>query len=552
MPDAATDPSAAAEVSAETGRPPWQWSAAEIAAVVRSGRITATAVLASVRERLAAVEPDLNALVVPTPERAERVAAELDRRRAAGETLGPLAGVPISIKECYRLAGTPTTLGRTGNFETDTEDAVFVRRLLAAGAVPMGKTNVPLMMIYPESDNPRYGRTVHPLDRTRSPGGSSGGEAALIAAGGSACGLANDLGGSIRVPASHTGLVGLKPTSRRLARIGAAANLSGLEALTWQAGPLTRTVADCEVVFRVICGMDDSGEKAVDTPADAAPWDAVPARPPRGEDVDVSGLTFGRCDDDGYFPFGAAARRAVDVAATALADAGATVVPYRPAETEEMLAVYFGIMSADGGASLRQAIGGSRSNAALNRLLTLGRVPRLVRPPLAGLLRWLSRGYEADLVGWTGAASASRLWKLTARLEAYRRRTIARWDDAGLDGVVMPAAATPALPHGTGVELIPAGAAAYLANVLGVPAGTVPAVRVGEDDVAADLAVGNRTGCDRLTRLAARCGVGSVGLPVGAQVLARHWREDIVFAAMTAIEAAVTLPPPWTRGPTDP
>jgi fatty acid amide hydrolase len=137
-------------------------------------------------------------------ESARQAAASVDTARARGEKLGPLGGVPVTIKECFDLAGTASTFGlTTRRDEIESKDDPYVAALRAAGAIPIAKTNLPQLMIFTETDNPLYGRTNNPWDLERSCGGSSGGEAAVIAAGASPLGLGNDIGGSLRVPAAR-------------------------------------------------------------------------------------------------------------------------------------------------------------------------------------------------------------------------------------------------------------------------------------------------------------------------------------------------------------
>ena len=182
--------------------------------------------------------------------RGSREARAIDDCRRRGEPLGPLAGVPITVKECFQLTGTPTTLGvrrRGESHETvplATTDGPLIARLRSAGAIVVGKTNVPQLMLLYETDNPVYGRTNNPWDMGRGSGGSSGGEAAIIAAGGVPLGLATDLGGSIRQPAHVCGIHGLKPSGGRLTCVGSSSAFTGFDAMPIQPGPMARHVED--------------------------------------------------------------------------------------------------------------------------------------------------------------------------------------------------------------------------------------------------------------------------------------------------------------------
>ena len=255
----------------------------------------------------------------------------------------------MSVKECFFLEGTPATVGLTSSTsERNKRDGVLVRRLKKAGANIVGKTNVPQLMLWHESDNPVYGRTDNPWNAERTCGGSSGGEAAVIAANGVPIGLGNDLGGSIRIPASHCGICGLKPTSHRLTTSGAFRNLRGLAGMVTQPGPFARNVNDLEIALRVLEGR--AGElNELSSLGDESPvaWSARAA-------IDVTKLRVGYWDDDGCFPVSACVKRAVAKAVQALESRGVEVVPFEPREFNEFFDLYFGLVSVDGGRDFKQ------------------------------------------------------------------------------------------------------------------------------------------------------------------------------------------------------
>src|SRR5262249_49918030 len=185
--------------------------------------------------------------------RAEARAA--DEQHARGEPLGPLHGVPITIKEQFMLKDTPSTWGLPSQANWRAEaDGPLVARLREAGGIVLGKTNIPQLLYYNEADNPVYGRCNNPWDPERTPGGSSGGEAAIVSAGGSALGIGGDLGGSLRVPAHFCGICTLKPTSLRLTNLDNPPHLGahGQEAIINQDGVLARSVADLALGMRIL------------------------------------------------------------------------------------------------------------------------------------------------------------------------------------------------------------------------------------------------------------------------------------------------------------
>ncbi|UCC93731.1 MAG: hypothetical protein JSW25_03445, partial [Thermoplasmata archaeon] len=228
--------------------------AAEIAQRIRSGEVTSAQVTQAFIARIKEVDPSLNAVVVPLFDEAMAQAAEADRAVSEGRELSPLHGVPMTIKEQYNVRGTPTTLGLESLADNVYDwEGLLVTKLRSAGVVFLGKTNVPQLLVADETDNTVYGRTNNPWDTDRSPGGSSGGESALIAARGSPLGLGGDFGGSIRVPCHFSGIAGLKPTTGRLALSDVPTGIyaAGQEAVLFQAGPMARHVDDLAVAMRV-------------------------------------------------------------------------------------------------------------------------------------------------------------------------------------------------------------------------------------------------------------------------------------------------------------
>ncbi|MEP6972694.1 MAG: amidase family protein [Actinomycetota bacterium] len=194
-------------------------SASVLAQEIADGRMSVVEVVEAHITRIEAVDPRLNAVVVPMFDDARRRAQEADRLPT--ELRGRLHGVPITVKECFDVTGTPSTAGLTARSRHRAKtDAPLIASVRQAGGILLGKTNVSQLLMYVETDNPVYGRTNNPHDADRSPGGSSGGEAAIIAAGGSALGLGTDVGGSVRVPAHGCGIHAFKPTPGLLSVAG--------------------------------------------------------------------------------------------------------------------------------------------------------------------------------------------------------------------------------------------------------------------------------------------------------------------------------------------
>src|ERR1700736_210731 len=220
-------------------------TAGELARRIADGSLTAAEAVEAHIVRIERVNPALNAVVVKRYDEARAEARDAARRRAAGEPLGAMHGVPVTVKECLDFAGLPSTFGLASRARHAAEaDDPYVARMRAAGAIVLAKTNVAQMLLAVESSNPVYGRTNNPWNLDRSPGGSSGGEGAVVATGGSPLGLGTDIGGSVRIPAAFCGIAALKPTQGRTPDQGRCSVPIGERAIVSQVGVLGRTVAD--------------------------------------------------------------------------------------------------------------------------------------------------------------------------------------------------------------------------------------------------------------------------------------------------------------------
>lgn len=497
-------------------------SAAEIARLIRVGEISASEAVESYLARIAAVEPQIHAVAVPLFDQARREAQTADAVRASGENLLRLHGVPLTVKECFFLAGTPACIG-LDQLRSDlaSEDGVLVGRLRRAGGIVLAKTNIPQLMIWHECDNPVYGRTNNPWDLSRTPGGSTGGEAAMIAARGSPLGLGNDLGGSIRVPCHFSGIHGLMTTSFRLPRYGSRRTLRGMESVISRAGPMARHVEDLELALQVLADPSD-GRGDPET-------QQQPLRDRRH--VELQGLRIGWWTDDGFFASSRAVRRAVREAAEALAGRGAILVEIDPKWTQEAMDIYFSLLGADGGADSRRLTRESVLDWRVQRMLKITGMPRALRHGVTAGLRLSGQHWMSKLAGLARLRSADEYWQLTWRRSEFVRRWLTEMGQAGLDAFLLPPHALPAPPHQRGFDLIPAASYSMLPNLLGIPAGTFALTRVRPDEEA-----GRPESRDMTERQALATDRGSAGLPIGVQVAALHWREDVVLAVMRALE----------------
>ncbi|CAN0555492.1 unnamed protein product, partial [Laminaria digitata] len=236
---------------------PWFMGAAELAAEIRGKRISSTELLDGYLDRIGRHNPALNAIIILDEDAARQAAKVADDTLAAGAEVGPLHGVPMTIKESFDLAGHPSTFGRPERHDHKAaRDALTVERLKAAGAIVMGKSNVPRDLAEWQSFNEIYGVTVNPFDKSRTPGGSSGGASAALAAGLTGLEMGSDIGGSIRVPAHCCGIYGHKPTYGIVPLRGHAMGPDEADQDIMVAGPLARRALDLRLSIDITAGAD--------------------------------------------------------------------------------------------------------------------------------------------------------------------------------------------------------------------------------------------------------------------------------------------------------
>lgn len=457
------------------------WSAARIGREILAGTLSSRAMVEMSLERIGAVNPAINAIVQLCGERALDEAGRLDAMAERGQAAGPLHGVPITVKDSLDTAGMPSTGGTLGRKDfLPPEDATVVARLRAAGAVLIGKSNTPELTFSGETNNLIYGRTNNPYDPARSPGGSSGGSAAVIACGGSFLELGSDTGGSIREPAHLCGITGIKPTSGRVPRTGHIVSHVGgvMESLT-QVGPMARHVEDLALALPLISGPD--GVDPYVHPVPSGDPDAV----------DLQRLRIGWYCDNGILSPCEDVARVTRQVADRLSDRGLSVNECRLPGMEELVSLC---------CELRES-----ANAGFIMRLLERHGTSEPGPDLEGYLT------EEDL-----RRSGSFDPVLLEKIDAARSRALECF--AGLDAIVCPAAHAIARPHGSSRrDSFETWSYIIVHNLLGWPAGTV------------------RAGTS-----------GSGNLPVGVQVVAAPWREDIVLALMREIETLTGgfRPPP--------
>jgi len=444
-------------------------SAACMAQQIRQRQLSPVELLESHLTQIEELNPKLNAFVHVDAERALRQARAAETAIAGGQKLGALHGVPLSVKSSIEVAGLRCESGsklRSG-FVAD-RDAPLVARFRQAGAIILGVTNVPELLMAWETDNLLYGRTNNPWDLSRTPGGSSGGEAAAIAAGLSAGGVGSDGGGSIRVPAHFTGICGLKPTPGRIPATGHFPISVGPFALLGVVGPMARTMEDLKLLFEVMQGSDDGDPSAAPVPVC---WP--------GKD-DLKRIRIGYFEDDGRTAVTSETRAALRKAAEALQDAGFAVERFRPDKLELARQLWWKLFGVAGG-------------------MMLGPLTEGHEAELSPILKEFSSWVAAE-----PAHSAQSLLETWIQRDVVRMEIFAQMREYPV--LLCPVAAIPAFQHGerswgvdgSMVKYLDAWSYCEWFNLLGTPAAVVPA------------------------------GESPEGLPIGVQIVARPWQKGLV------------------------
>jgi Asp-tRNA(Asn)/Glu-tRNA(Gln) amidotransferase A subunit family amidase len=479
-------------------------SATKLAGLIRVRGVSPVEVAEAYLRRIERLNPRLNAVVTLAPDVSER-AREAEAAVMRGDALGALHGVPLTVKDTIdvralgAMAGSRVRVGYVPE-----EDAPAVARLRAAGAIMLGKTNCAEFALDYTSENPVFGRTNNPHDFARTPGGSSGGCAAAVAACLAAGSLGSDLAGSIRIPAHFCGVAGLRPTTGRVNGAGQLPPASGLHSLGASLGPLARSVSDLRLLFRVLAGESratafDGGARfdgESDARFDDAGGDVERARAFEGE---LKGLRVAYYMDDGTMPVSEETRAAVRDAARALAGVGFAVAEEIPPGVERATTLWLSLFEYATQRFVRAVYAGREDEA--------GRAGRVL----------LERGAKHDAPALEDVLKA---WEARDRARAL----LLRWMER-TPLFVAPVGAVAAFKHdehgrvefaGGTVSTFRAFGYAHAANVFDLPAACVPAGRTRE------------------------------GLPVGVQVVGRPFEERRVLAAARVVEEALGgwQPPP--------
>jgi amidase len=452
-------------------------SAGKLAALMRGREVSPVEVVEAYLRRIERLNPGLGAVVTLAADALER-AREAESAIMQGREVGILHGVPVTVKDTIETKGLKTTSGSPLRAKhVPGEDAPAVARLKAAGAIILGKTNVPEMAIPYECDNPIFGRTNNPHDAARTSGGSSGGCAAAISARLSTAGLGSDLSGSIRVPAHFCGIFGLKPTIGRVSSAGHFPPATGALSLGAALGPMARHVEDLSLFLNVLTEVNEA------EPVYAQPQDTAP--------VNIRGWRVASYMNESSSAVTDETQQAIDAAMRVLNEAGLVIVEEEPPGLQQASALWPALFSRASTIQLRGVYEGEEEKAGA-----------VVRAVLASADKTPSPSLDESVNAWTERD------RLRFDLFKWMKRTPL---------IIAPVGATPAFRHGARrvkvgeqeMSVFRAFSYARAFNVLGLPCVSVPVGRSRE------------------------------GLPIGVQIIGRPFAEEALLAAASIIEEAL-------------
>ncbi|CAL8348251.1 unnamed protein product [Gadus morhua 'NCC'] len=442
---------------------------------------------------------------------------------------GLLYGVPVSIKDNVGCKGYDSTCGLLCRLNQPAlEDSVIVEVLRRQGAIPFVKTNVPQSLMSYECSNPIYGTCVNPHNPKKTPGGSSGGEGALIKGGGSLLGIGTDIGGSIRIPCSFSGICGLKPTCNRLSTKGISSSVKGQTSVKTSVGPMARDVDSLALCMQAL--LSDHM------------FTLDPTVPPIPFNTEVyqssKPLRIGYYENDGYQHPSPSMLRGVREVKALLERAGHTFVAFKPLKMEyAMNDLIIKAFFSDGSSTLLKAFERSPLDPTISFPIKVCRLPYVLKKILSVLLKPLFPRVAKNLGLLGGLGSVQQQWELDVAIQEYIRETIEEWKRCDLDVLLCPVIG-PAFNHNYSAKLVCALSSTLLFNLLSFPAGVVPVSSVTPaDEILLKQFKGNFQ--DLWDREFVQAVKGGEGLPVAVQCVALPWQEELCLRFMKEVETLV-------------
>ncbi|GMS92189.1 hypothetical protein PENTCL1PPCAC_14364, partial [Pristionchus entomophagus] len=513
----------AKKISEETRKKIGALDFEQLRAALQRGDYTCSDVVSAYYGLALEANKDINAIVLFIKE-SRQWAAEWDEKAKQGEKKPPLFGMPVSIKECTDMKGYDQTRGYASAIHCPAEhDSPLVAQLKELGMIPFVQTNVPTSLLSYTCGNSIYGWTENPHKKGRTPGGSSGGESALIAAGGSLLGIGGDVGGSIRTPAVYTGIAGIKPSHLRFSSMHSKGSVPGRPLINASDGPLAHSIDTCAEICKVMWSTNWQSE--FDPYVPPVLW---------RQDLYEEGRKYriGYYLDDGWFTPTPGCVRVVEEAKAVLQAKGHTLIPYAPPNMPEMYRLFVRSVCVDGGAYLINLMDNDIVPPKFLETILPMRIPILIQRAaghVAGLL-----GYDRiQKLCQSMARTTSELRESYAAIEAYRHTVVQEMQKAGIDLLLCPAAVMPAPPHEGPLDLSSGVSYTALFNMIDFGAGVCRAGTWSEED---ERKLADYPTTDLWYTMTKNFSKDSVGLPLGVQVAAPPYMEEAVLRVLSDIE----------------
>ncbi|EGT33861.1 hypothetical protein CAEBREN_20949 [Caenorhabditis brenneri] len=437
-----------------------------------------------------------------------------------------LFGMPVSIKESIHVKHMDSTLGYSQNINKPSEsNSLSVDQLIRLGAVPFVHTNLPIALLSYGCSNPVYGSTSNPLDVSRVPGGSSGGESALVALGGSVLGIGTDVGGSIRTPASFCGIAGFKSSSDRSPQLGKTASIPGRQLLLSVEGPLARNIDVCIEYLRLKWNDGVLFKKDVYMPPVKFQEDQFKSKKP---------LKIGFYLNDGYQRASPAYERAVRETVTVLKDLGHELVPFEVPRPDHMYSVFCAGATADGGLFLMNSLAKDIIPPESNIGFPVARLPHFIQRLLR---RYWPNRRERQIIQEL-PHDTEEMRKMHEKIEDYRHEFVMAMREKSLDAIVCPSFGCPPPHHGVPNRLLSASSYTALYNLIDFAAGTVPVtVHRKEDEIELRKMKTEDSWDRKIVSESKNCD----GLPVAVQIAAPPFREEMCLRLLKEVEDRIGL-----------
>jgi fatty acid amide hydrolase len=499
-------------------------SATKLIELIDKGEVTSRQVTQHFIDRIEQQNPAINAVVITLFEPALKDADHADELFKLGKRTGKFHGLPISIKECLDLKGTPSTMGvmrRKNDIRQNTDD--YIAALQREGAIILGKTNVAQLLMYIESCNPVYGVTKNPFNPTYTCGGSSGGEGAVISYGGSPIGIGTDIGGSVRFPAAFCGICSIKPTMQRIPDLCRFIDNQPTISINSVTGILANHAEDLQLMLDVI--NEEASKKNVNQPLRDF------------KAVDITKLKVGFFLTDGLFEPMPAIKRAVLEAVDQLKKVGVQVTEFTPPNLAVAEELFFKILGADEAILFTQNLQKEKPMPQVAGLIMLSKAPSFVRSILSGLAGLLGQKSLKRIIPFFGGMGEANRKVNSERQKAFTANYEAAMNNSSigkLDAVLSPVCALPGFLHNTADKVGLGGIYTGLYNLTGFPAGVATISKVKQEE-----AVGRKTTADLSIKTASKIEASSTGLPLAVQIAARHWDEHIVIALINQLHRNV-------------